>query len=159
MKMTDSRKNFRGFMMVEILIVASIIVASFLIALTVTQKSIFLSRQSLHQSQTAFLLEEGAEAVRIVRDNIWSGISSLTLDADYYLLYSGGTWTLSLSPSQIGIFTRRVVVSSVYRDGNQNLASSGTLDSDARLITIYLSWMEGTQTFSKTIQFYLFNIF
>ena len=63
MKTVGSLEKLRGFMMVEILIVISIIVVSVLAALAVAQKSIYLSRQSLHQSQAAFLLEEGAEAV------------------------------------------------------------------------------------------------
>src|SRR3989344_3093590 len=149
----------RGSMLIEAIVVVSVIIISILSALSVTQKSISLARQSLHQSQAAFLLEEGAEAVRIMRDNAWSNISSLTLSTDYYPAFSAGTWTLSLTPSQVGIFTRKVVISSAYRDANQNLASSGTLDSQTKLVTVTVSWMEGEQTFSRTLQFYLTDIF
>jgi Tfp pilus assembly protein PilV len=159
MKLMKNSKIFGGFMMVEILIVSAIVVALFLAALAVAQKSIFLARQSLHQSQAALLLEEGAESVRIVRDNAWSGIANLTLDSDYYPTFSGGTWTLSASSSQVGIFTRKVVISSAYRDSNQNLVSSGTLDSQTRLVTVTVSWSEGSQNFTKTVQFYLSDIF
>jgi Tfp pilus assembly protein PilV len=149
----------RGFMMVEILIVASIIVVTVLAAMNVAEKAIYLSRQSVHQSQASFLLEEGAEAVRILRDNAWSNISSLTIATNYYPTFSGGTWTLSLTPNTVGIFTRKVVVSSAYRDGNQDLATSGTLDDQIRLVTVTVSWMDGGKTFSKTLQFYLADIF
>lgn len=149
----------RGSLLVEVVIVVSIITASVLSASAVAQKSIYLARQSLHQSQVAFLLEEGAEAVRIVRDNSWSNISSLSLSTDYYLVFSSGTWTLSTTPSQIGIFTRKVVFSPAYRDGNQNLASSGTLDSQTILVTVSVSWVDGEQALSKTMQFYLADIF
>ncbi|OGI57097.1 hypothetical protein A3B85_03135 [Candidatus Nomurabacteria bacterium RIFCSPHIGHO2_02_FULL_37_13] len=159
MKTVGSLEKLRGFMMVEILIVISIIVVSVLAALAVAQKSIYLSRQSLHQSQAAFLLEEGAEAVRIARDNAWVNVSSLNLSTDYYLSFSGGTWTLSTSPSGIDIFTRKIIFSSAYRDANEDLISSGALDSQTRLATIDVSWLEGGQTFSKTIQFYLADIF
>lgn len=157
----NSRRKIlnKGSLMVEVIIVVSVIVASTLAALAVTQKSISLSRQSTNQAQAAFLLEEGAEGVRIIRDNAWSGISSSAVDTDYYLLFSSGTWTLSSSPSTVGIFTRKVVFSNAYRDGSQDLASSGTSDDQARLVTITVDWLEGTKTMSKTLQFYIMDIF
>ena len=149
----------KGSLLVEILVVVSIITVSILVALNVTQKSIYLARQSLHQSQAAFLLEEGAEATRVVRDSAWINISNLNLATDYYLSFSGGTWNLSVTPNAVGIFTRKVVFSSVYRDGNQNIAPSGVLDAEARLVTVTVSWMDGAQTLSKTLQFYINDIF
>ena len=161
MKINRDLKSFfqQGSLMVEVIVVVSIVTVSILVALTVAQKSIYLARQSLHHSQSAFLLEEGAEAVKVIRDNAWSGISSLTLSTDYYLSFSGGTWTLSTTPSQVGAFTRRIVFSSAYRDANQDLAPSGTLDDQTRLVTVTVSWTEGTQTLSKTLQFYLTDLF
>jgi len=149
----------KGSLMVEVLIVVSIIIVLVLAALGVAQKSIYLARHSLHQVQAAFLLEEGAEATRVVRDNAWSGISSLGVATDYYLVFSGGTWTFSATPSTVGIFTRKVVFSSAYRDGDQNLATSGTLDAETLLVTVTVSWPEGGQNFSKTLQFYLADLF
>lgn len=146
-------------MLVEVIVVAAIISIAVLAASAVAQKSIYLARQSLHQSEAAFLLEEGAEATRIIRDNAWSGISGLTLSTDYYLSFSGGTWTFSTTPNQVGIFTRKVVFSSAYRDGNQNLASSGTADNQTRFVAVTVSWEEGGQTISKTLQFYLTDLF
>ena len=145
--------------MVEVLIVVSVITVSIIVALSVAQKSIYLARQSLSQAKVAFLLEEGAEAARIVRDNNWSNISSLTLGTDYYLVFSGGTWTLSVAPSTVGIFTRKVVFSPAYRDVNQNLASSGTPDSQTVLVTVSVSWIDSGKNLSKTIQFYLTDLF
>jgi len=164
MKINRDLKSFfqQGSLMVEVIVVVSIVTVSILVALTVAQKSIYLARQSLHHSQSAFLLEEGAEAVKVIRDNAWSGISSLTLSTDYYLSFSGGTWTtwtLSTTPSQVGAFTRRIVFSSAYRDANQDLAPSGTLDDQTRLVTVTVSWTEGAQTLSKTLQFYLTDLF
>ena len=157
---SNFKKHFKkGSMMVEIIVAAAIIAVSILASSAVAQKSIYLARQSLHQSEAAFLLEEGAEAIRIVRDNAWSGISGLTLSADYYLSFSGGTWVLSTTPSQVGIFTRKAVFSSAYRDGNQNLVSSGTPDDQTRFVTVTVSWEEGGQTISKTLQFYLTDLF
>jgi len=149
----------KGFMMLEVLVISAIIVASVVASLVVAQKSIYLSRQSFHQAQAAFLLDEGAEATRILRDNAWSSVSNLTSSTDYYLSFSGGTWVFSTTPSNVGIFTRKIVFSSAFRDGSQNLVSSGTSDNQTRLITVTVSWSDGGDTFTKTLQFYLTDLF
>jgi Tfp pilus assembly protein PilV len=154
-------KKSKGFLMIEVLIVASILTVSVLAAMSVAQKSISLSEQSLHTYQASFLLEEGAEAVRIVRDNSWSNISSLTSGTNYYPSFSGGTWTLSTIPNTIDIFTRTVNVQDVNRDNTTHdiVSSGGTLDSGTKLMTITVSWNEGGQSLSKTLSFYVMNIF
>ncbi len=148
-------------MMVEVLVAAAIITASILAAMAVTQKAVFVSRQSFHATQAAFLLEEGAEAVRIARDNAWSNISSLTVGTNYYPTFSGGTWTLSTSSSTVGIFTRSVTIASVNRDNTTKdiISSGGTLDSGTKLVTVTVSWAEGGTTITKTLQFYIMDIF
>lgn len=147
-------------MIIEVLVAMSIITVSILVTMAVSQKSVFISRQSFHVSQATFLLEEGAEVVRILRDNDWTNISSLTIGVDYYPIFSAGTWTLSTDSSTIGIFTRKVVVSSVIRDDTTgDISGSGTLDNGTKLITTTVSWDEGGDTINKTLQFYIMNIF
>lgn len=156
-------KNYKnyGFMMIEVLIAASIITISILAAMSVAQQSIYVSRQAFHTAQATFLLEEGAEAVRIVRDNAWSNISSLTLGTNYYPTFTGGTWTLSSTANTVGIFTRTVVLTSVNRDDitKDIVESGGTLDSGIKLVTITVSWLEGATTVTKNLQFYIVDIF
>ena len=147
-------------MVVEILIAVSIISVSILAAMAVTQKSIYVSRQAFHSTQAAFLLEEGAEAVRILRDNAWSNISNLIINTNYYPIFSGGTWTLSSTPSVVGIFTRTVTVASVKRDNtSKDISDTGTDDPGTKLITATVSWVEGGTTITKTLRFYIINIF
>src|SRR3989344_6211936 len=111
------KKNSRGFMMVEELVAVSIIAISIIAAMAVSQKAVQVSRQAVHTSQAAFLLEEGVEAVRITRDNGWGNISALSSGTTYYPGFTSGTWTLSATPSAIGIFTRTVEVASVKGTG------------------------------------------
>lgn len=152
--------NKKGFMMVEIVIVASIIAVAFIAIIAVAQKSLQVGRQSIHVSQANFLLEEGAEAVRIARDNAWTNISNLTLGTNYYPTFSGGTWTLSTTPSTVGIFTRKVVLSAVNRNaGTGNIDPAGTLDTGTKLVTLTVSWQEGGITKTKTILFYINDLF
>lgn len=156
-KKNNNQNN--GFMMVEVVVVISIILVSVLAAMSVAQKSISVSRQALHTSQASFLLEEGAEAVRILRDNSWSNISSLTAGAAYYPIFSE-SWTLSPNPSSLGIFTRTVTVNNVNRDNTtSDISSSGTNDAGTKLITIRVSWNENGETVSKTLSFYIMDIF
>lgn len=146
-------------MMVEVIVAISIIVVSVLAAMTVTQKSISVSRQALHTSQASFLLEEGAEVARILRDNAWSNISSLSSGTNYYPVFSG-TWTLSTTSSTVGIFTRTITVTSVNRDNTTaDIATTGTNDPGTKLITVTVSWNESGQTMSKTLSFYIMDIF
>ncbi len=156
----NAKHHREGFMMVEMLIVISIISVSIIAFMAVAQKSIFISRQSTHATQAGFLLEEGAEAVRIVRDNAWSNIGALTLDTDYYPTFSGGTWTLALTPNIVGIFTRTVSAASVKRDNvTGDISDVGTDDPSTKLITVTVSWMEGGDTITKTLSFYIADIF
>lgn len=147
-------------MVVEILVAVSIIVVSVLAAMTVAQKSISVSRQAFHTTQATFLLEEGAEAVRILRDNAWTNISDLSAGANYYLNFSGSTWILEETANTVGIFTRTISLANVNRDNiTKDISSTGTNDLGTKLITVTVSWPEGGVTITKTLQFYIMNIF
>ena len=87
--------------MIEVLVATSIITVSILVAMAVAEKSVYVSRQAFHTSQAAFLLEEGAETVRIFRDNGWSNISGLTVSTNYYPAFSGNTGVLSTTSNPI----------------------------------------------------------
>ena len=147
-------------MMVEVILVVSIITISLLSIMAVAQKSVAVSRQALNTGQAAFLLEEGAEAVRINRDNVWSNVSLLTQGANYYPLFSGGTWTLSATPNTVDIFTRTVTVANVLRDATtQDISASGSNDPGTKLVTVSVSWNEAGTVTTKTLQFYILDIF
>ena len=149
-----------GYMLVEVLVAFSIIVICIWSFMDVAQKSISLSSRSVHSTQATFLLEEGAEAVRIVRDNAWSGISSLTNGTTYYPTFSSPNWTLSTTANTVGIFTRTVTLSAVNRNAStQDIASSGTLDPSTKLVTVTVSWSERGTTVTKTLLFYIADIF
>lgn len=160
MKYANLKKN-TGFAMVEILVASSIIASAFLFAMATAQKSIQLSRQSLHQVQAAMLLEEGAEAVRVVRDNAWTNISSLSSGTNYYPTFSAGTWTLSTTANTVDVFTRKVTFSAVNRNlSTGDIATSGgTTDNYTKEVTVTVSWSEGTRTVSRAMSFYILNIF
>lgn len=153
----------KGFTIIEVLIACVIISTTTLALMAATSKGIELSTRSLRQVQANMLMEEGVEAVKSIRDNDsdWTTISNLTLNTDYYLSFSSNAWTLSTTPvSPIDeIFDRIVVFSPVYRDSNDAIASSGTLDTEIKKVDIMVSWSTPSGTNSKKITFYLANIF
>jgi len=165
--MHNSKKNnFKidnrgGFLLVEVLVVSSILVVSIIAVLAVAQKSITVSRQALATTSANFLLEEGAEAVRIYRDNGWSNITSLSAGAEYYPTFSGGTWILSTTPNTVEAFTRKVVITNVNRDNSTSdiVTSLGTNDLGTKLVTVTVSWNNGGILISKTLSFYILDIF
>lgn len=159
-KATDYRLQTNlGFALVEVLVAVSIITGSVLATVNVAQKSIQTSRFSLHQAQATLLLEEGAEAVRSVRDTSWIGISALTSGTLYYPTYVG-VWTLSPTSTSVGLFTRTVTFANVSRDANGDIVSSGgTSDTGTRQVTVTVSWPESGTTQTKSISFYVTNIF
>jgi type II secretory pathway pseudopilin PulG len=150
----------KGFLMVEVIVVISIISISMIASMAVAQKSIYVSRQAVHATEAAFLLEEGAEAVRILRDNDWANISGLTAGANYYPTFSGGTWTLSSTPNTVDIFTRTVSIADVLRDNvTQDIGPSGTNDAGTKQVNVTVSWTEGGTAVSRNLSFYIMDIF
>ncbi len=150
----------RGFATVEILI-ASTIVSVALIALVLsTSRAVDISIESVERVQAAFLLEEGAESVKLIRDGAWSSISGLTAGTTYYLNFNGTQWTLSTTnPGAIGIFTRTIVFANVSRDGNSDIAATGTNDLNTKRATVTVSWNSVSGARSESMEFYIANIF
>lgn len=146
--------------MIEVIIASTIITLSMIAATAVAQKSMYVSRQATHTTQASFLLEEGAEVVRIMRDNNWTNISGLTVGTSYYAAFSAGAWSFSTTPSTIGDFTRTVQIANVNRDNTtKDISVSGTNDIGTKLVTVTVTWKEGGTTISKTLSFYILDIF
>ena len=124
------------------------------------QISIRLASLSIQRVQSATLLEEGAEVVRFLRDTAWSNISGLTIGTTYYPTWTGTTWTLSTTPVQVdNLFTRTVVFSNAYRDGSNKLATSGTLDTNTRKVTVTTTWQGPSGQVTDSLDLYISKIF
>ncbi len=165
MKTPATKKNTQsGFTLVEILVACTIVTLTTFALLAAASKGVEVSNQALRQTQASFLAEEGAEAVKIIRDTNWSSISGLTTNTTYYLSFNIGsnTWSLTTVPPSLidGVFTRTVVSNAVNRDSNDNIATTGTPDNRTRQITVTVSWTsaEGA-TLQRNISFYISDIF
>ncbi len=153
-----------GFSLVEVLIACAIISATTFALVSASTQGLQLSREALRQTQASLLLEEGAEAVKSIRDGAWADISAPTLDTDYYLVFDTNTskWTLTTTDpgAMDAFFSRKVVISAVNRDANDDIATSGTLDARTRKVTVNVTWVaSNTEISSKDLSFYISDIF
>jgi len=161
MKFLKLQKN-RGFVLVEVVVATAMITIMLFSFVSAGSKGVDLSNRALKQLQMNYLLEEGVEAVKTIRnDNNWTIIPNLQFDKNYYLYFDDNTnkWSLSLTPNTIDGFTRTVVLFAVTRDGSDKIAASGTIDDGTRKIAINVSRPFRGITLSKSIDFYITNLF
>lgn len=170
-----TRKLVSGFTIIEVLVACSIISISMFALMQTASKGLRLSIYALNKSQASLLLEEGAEAVKSIRDNNWATINGLSLNTPHYLFFNTSTklWTLdsantvSLSghiPTYPidGVFRRTVVVEPVCRDSNDDILDScGILTPDLRTkkINVNVTWSLFGVLETKSLSLYISDIF
>ncbi len=149
-----------GFGILEIVVAITVIGTALFAIMTVARTSLELNRRVLLSTKGGFLLEESSEGIRMIRDSNWSDVSGLTVDTPYHLVFENNKWMATTTETMIDdIFSRTVTASSVYRDDNYRISDSGTLDPDTRKFTVNVSWWNGVATTTRTMVFYLANIF
>lgn len=134
--------NSSGFGIIEILVVA-VIISLVLVGLhSAAVQSLRLIHQSTQRTQATFLLEETVEVLRSLRDVGWStSLATLSTGTDYFLSFSGGAWTVTTTKTLIdNVFERKFTVEDIYRDANDDIATTGTLDPDTKKITVTVLW-------------------
>lgn len=145
--------------MVEVIVGTSLILIAVLSVVSAFNFFLHLGFGNIRTLQAAYLLEEGIEATLLIRDDSWANISSMTVSTPYFLSWSGSFW--QATPTEVVIdqtFERTVTIENVYRDADNNIASSGTLDNDTKKITVTVYW-GGTPTPSdggKSRSFYTY---
>ena len=163
--MNFSLKKINAFSLVEVVIASSILLLVGLSLVGTLSQSTVLSLRALRATQGSFLLEEGGEAVKSIRDSSWSSFSALSTSTTYYLAFNTSTKAWSATTTNpgtvLGSFSRSFIVTSVLRDANSDIVSSGgTIDTGTRQATITVSWPLGNgTTVTKTLVMYLSNIF
>ena len=169
----SSAKWVCGFTIIEVLVACSIITISMFALMQTAQKGIILSEYALKKSQVSLLLEEGAEAVKSIRDNNWTTINNLTLNTPYYLFFNTTTklWLLDNTTTTIlagtiptypidGIFRRTVIFYPISRDFNDDIVSSGgTIDPRTKRVVVTTTWIANGVSNSKSLSFYIADIF
>jgi uncharacterized membrane protein len=158
-------KNYnqeRGLSLVEVIIATAVILIFVVSLVGVHNFYLKFSTSNSDSVSAVMLVEEGAEAVRFLRDNSWSAnLASLSLGADYFLAFSSSGWQISAENTLIdGKFSRRFVLNPVYRSPTGAIVSSGgALDPDSKFVTITVSWANGDTTASKSISIFIANLY
>ncbi len=160
--MLKYRKNKLGISIAEV-IVASAIISVFMLSIAnVYNNLVKLSVENTYKTQAVFLLDEGVEAMKMMRSYSWSDIASSTPGVDYYLIWQNNRWqattTLVISDD---VFIRKYNVQNVYRDANTlNIVySGGVSDNNSKIINMKVEWNYKNATNTKDTSFYLINIY
>ncbi len=145
----------------EVVIAVGIISIALFSLAGVSGTALRISEENAKNFQADFLLEEGMEAARVLRDSSWNrNIVPLSIGTNYYLNFSNNEWQATTTPSAFvdGIFARSFSFQSVYRDVNDDIVSSGgILDSNTKKITVSVSWFSRNATTTKSISTYITN--
>ncbi|QQG45984.1 MAG: hypothetical protein HYY55_03335 [Candidatus Niyogibacteria bacterium] len=146
-----------GFGLLEAVVAVSLVAVSLFSLVAVGQIAFKSATESLDGIEAAYLAEEGVEVLRLMRDDNWSNISALAPDQTYQPVFSAGSWSATTAPQLIdGKFSRTFVLRRVYRDAGDNIAVSGTLDTDAVKAELNLDW---SQNENIGLTSYVVNLF
>ncbi len=138
----------KGVSLVEV-IVGSAIIVSLVTVVSVYAYFVRTAVANTAKIQATFLVEEGLEAVRCIRDTSWTtNIASLTMGTTYYLSFNTSTnkWSLSTTASSIdSTFTRKVVFS--------------TVDANTKKVVVSVSWSDHGVTNTNSASTYFTSVF
>ncbi len=141
--MNNSLQKIRwsGFSVVEVIVAAAVFVAALTAFVASFEYLGRLSADTEDRAQAALLLEEGAEAMLLLRDEGFDdNIAALTTGQPYALYWDGSAYRTSASEVLIaGRYHRAVTVFPVYRDGTGSLAHAGAVDPTTRRARLEVS--------------------
>jgi len=155
-------KQLRGFGVIEILIVSAVLsasIASLYSAFAIAHKaSVFAS----DRTRANFLVEEGIEVMRFLRDKSWNAnLASLNTNTGYYISFDQllSRWSVSVSPTSLidNKFKRIITLDAVMRNANDDIVfSGGTVDTNSYKVISIVTWGNNGTTSAET---YLSDIF
>ena len=150
----------KGLTMVEVVIASAIILVAVVALIGVNTLYLKTALSNTNSVKSAYLMEESVEVVRFWRDASWSSnISPLSNGVSYGLVLNGSSWQASTTATSLEGFQRTVTLSPVYRDSAGDIVtSSGTLDTNTKLVTAQVSWPANGTTTTKTLQTYITNL-
>lgn len=149
-----------GLGLVEIVVVAGIISIVFVGLLQLLVLTLRPVEENVRQAEAAYFAEEAIEAVKVLRNEGWTTyIDPLANNTSYYPVITSDRWTLTTTdPGPInGTYTRTVTFEAVYRDVNDDITTTGTLDSQTRKVVAAVSWLDHGQNKTVVVETYIAN--
>ncbi len=165
MKLASSKLNsHRGFALVEILVAIAAVGIVVLSIVQITQLFLRVARLSSQRVEAIFLLQEGAEGIRFLRDTSWHDhIDTMTTGTPYYLLFTSGTYSVTANEPALvnGVFQRTITLFDVFRDDTTDdiVQTDGVLSTSTKRIEINVSWKTGAVTTTENMELFLGDIF
>lgn len=163
--MRKQSKRQSGFFLVEVVVASALIGGVLILLLSLIQDTVEVSQRSLERTQASYLLEEGVEGVKTIRDqntidtDKWPSIGGLLNDTTYYLAWNGTIWSLSTTPSKVDAFTRTITFNAVSRNASDDIVTSGgTVDTRTRKVTVLVTWNAPSGVQTESIAFYITDI-
>lgn len=157
-KIKSKPRSEQGVGLIEILVVVSIISLS-LVSLTGLGNFALKIQTRLKQNAAATSLAgEALEAARAIRDGQWTDLANLAVDTPFHPIKNPSLyqWAMAGGEETINNFTRRLVISNVWRDSNFNIVQSGgTQDAGTKKITATVSWNNNGQNLQVVLVDYL----
>lgn len=158
--MLNKQKKIKGFSLIEVIIGLSIIFISLISIITSYNFFLKVVNNNTKVAKAEFLLEEGVEVLRFIRDKSWNDFSGIPLSENKFLVFDAGTWIISDENNYIdNLYERSFVIDNVYRDSNDDIAETGTLDPETKKATISVSWSNLGATTTNSTSIYLTNLF
>lgn len=153
----------KGFGIIEVLIVSAILSFSMIGIMSAFGFYVKEGLKTTKKIEGAYILEEGAEAVRYMRDESYStNIVTLVSGTPYYIATSSTGWSTSVMPTTFfEDFTLTIKLEDVYRkDIDSDIAEesyfgSKTLDPDIKKVILITDWTIS----SSTMITYIANLF
>lgn len=135
--MKKGKSHAKAFSIIEIILASGLFalftVAVFYISLDTLERDVQndLRREALSYAQ------EGMEAIKLLQSSDYNSLDN----GSYGLSFDNPNWTLTVEPEILdNFFTRTVTLSDVYRDANGDVSETGTLDPNARSVSVEVEW-------------------
>ena len=149
--------NQKGLTLVEIIIAGAIIATALFAIVSFLIFARGTSLQNVNVAEATSLAQEGMEAVRTMRDEAWSSVSTA---GTYYPVIQSGKWILiPADPGPInGLYTRAITIEDVSRDPATNdISSSGNADPNTKKVTVAVTWSLSGRNKDVTLTTYITN--
>jgi Tfp pilus assembly protein PilV len=149
-------RHQHGVGLIEVVIGVAVVIVVLLGLVGAYVTFVRVARHNTELLKADYLLEEGVEAVRLIRDDGWANINTLATDTTYYLAFSGGRWTPTTTPEVIDRFSRSISFADVYRNNATfDIEPMGNLDDGSRELTVTVSWEGTSGTETETLKAYV----
>jgi len=149
-------KNKEGQSLLELIIAMAVFVLVVSSIMFLVIDSHAANRQGSERTQASMITQEGIEAAKSITKQGWNKL----VDGEYGLDDNNGFWDWSGAVDVIdNKFTRKIIVESVYRDGNGDIIDTGgTYDVDTKKVTALTLWDFTTARPSEiSVEYYFTN--